>query len=274
MRLVQNAVPWQARTAHLAEVFLGGLIRPVPAPVATGWPLPPRHRVFRFTPEAERALLDAVPSSELLATGRRIGRRIEQLAGRSPDFPAWLAHPDGADTVPSAFRSFTAVERRLLARFGVSMDSLPAPARLLESRPRAAQRWDPLTPQDPQQLGPYRLSGRRLGERSIVYRGHDTRGTEVAIRMIRPEMPSYVSQLLGVEAEALRRMNGRYAPTLLATRLRDDPPWIAMQMVTTPGAADLALPALGDLLEATAGSGGSPSTSSPASPSAGTWRPR
>ncbi|MFE1410057.1 SAV_2336 N-terminal domain-related protein [Streptomyces sp. NPDC058746] len=258
MRLVQNAVPWPARTAHLAEVFLGGLIRPVPAPVSAAWPLPPRHRVFQFTPEAERALLDAVPSAELLATGRRIGRRIEQLAGRSPDFPAWLAHPDGADTVPSAFRSFTAVERRLLARFGVSMESLPAPSRPSESRPRSAQHWDPLTPQDPQQLGPYRLSGRRLGERSIVYRGHDTRGTEVAIRMMRPEMPSYVTQLLGVEAEALRRMNGRYAPTLLATRLRDVPPWIAMQMVTTPGPGGDALPVLSDLLQVSAGSGRAP----------------
>ncbi|MBZ6289624.1 hypothetical protein KVH09_03195 [Streptomyces olivaceus] len=42
MRLVQTAVPWPATTSHLAEVFLGGLVRPHPAPVSG--PLPAKHR--------------------------------------------------------------------------------------------------------------------------------------------------------------------------------------------------------------------------------------
>jgi hypothetical protein len=101
MRLVQSAVPWQASTAHLAEIFLGGLVQPFPAPVPGS--LPAKHRVFDFTEESKAALLDAVPTAELLRTSRRIGRRLEQLAGRSPDFPAWLAHPDGTVTLPAAW---------------------------------------------------------------------------------------------------------------------------------------------------------------------------
>ncbi|MDW6059019.1 hypothetical protein SAZ11_14520 [Streptomyces sp. FXJ1.4098] len=36
MRLVQTAVEWQADTGHLAEVFLGGLMRPAEPPFSAG----------------------------------------------------------------------------------------------------------------------------------------------------------------------------------------------------------------------------------------------
>ncbi|MEV5436063.1 SAV_2336 N-terminal domain-related protein [Streptomyces sp. NPDC052682] len=243
MRLVQSAVPWQARTTHLAEVFLGGLLRPSPAPVPG--PLPAKHRVFDFTEESKTALLDTVPSGELLRTSRRIGRRLERLAGRSPDFPAWLAHPDGADTLPAAFPSFTAVERRLMARFGVSV---PGPAATAPQRITRPPVWHPLGPQDPTVLGPYSLHGRRTGARTIVYLGRDAWGEEVAVRTPRPERPASTARLLATEAEALRRMNGRYAPALLATGLDDTPPWIAVQLFPSAGGAHAQPPRLSDLL--------------------------
>lgn len=244
MRLVQSAVPWQASTAHLAEVFLGGLIHPYPAP-APG-PLPAQHRIFDFTEESKNALLDAVPSAELLRTGRRIGRRLEQLAGRSPDFPAWLAHPDGADTLPSAFRSFTAVERRLMARFGVSME-LPRSARPA-ARPDRATKWSPLTPEDPRRLGRFDLHGRQVGNRTIVYLGRDSAGRQAAVRVVRPDQPASTGQLLVTEAEALRRMGGRHAPELLATGLHERTAWIAMGLLTPAGRSDAPLSRLSDLV--------------------------
>ncbi|MBD3006109.1 zinc ribbon domain-containing protein [Streptomyces sp. 5-10] len=124
MRLVQASVPWQAETAHLAEVFLGGLMRPVAAGPPADEPLP-QHRVFDFTETARDALLDAVPTAELIGTGRHIGQRLEQLAGRAPDFPAWLAHPDGPDSLPPGARAFAEVGSRLAARFGAP--ALPPP---------------------------------------------------------------------------------------------------------------------------------------------------
>ncbi|WP_149827867.1 SAV_2336 N-terminal domain-related protein [Streptomyces tailanensis] len=246
MRLVQSAVPWQARTDHLAEVFLGGLIHPFPAPVPG--PLPAKHRIFDFTEECKSALLDSVPSGELLRTSRRIGRRLEQLAGRSPDFPAWLAHPEGADRLPAAFPSFTTVERRLMARFGVTVPAPTVPTPSAPQVPRP-QIWHPLAPQDPANLGPYALRGRRQGGRTIVYLALDDQGQEVALRTVRPELPASTARLLATEAEALRRMNGRYAPALLATDLDGRPPWIAMQLFPSTHGSNAQPPRLGELLD-------------------------
>ncbi|MFD4953436.1 SAV_2336 N-terminal domain-related protein [Streptomyces sp. NPDC058451] len=245
MRLVQSAVPWQARTTHLAEVFLGGLVHPRPAPVPG--PLPAKHRVFDFTEDCKTALLDTVPSGELVRTSRRIGRCLEQLAGRSPDFPAWLAHPDGTDRLPTGTAAFTALERRLMTRFGVR---LPTPTATPEPPPRVVRPpvWHPLTPQDPTQLGPYSLRGRRPGRRTNVYLGYAPRLGEVAVRTARPELPPSTAQLLTTEAEALRRMAGRYAPELLHTDLNDRPGWIAVQLFPSVGGANAQPPRLSDLL--------------------------
>ncbi|MFG2225813.1 SAV_2336 N-terminal domain-related protein [Streptomyces sp. NPDC048644] len=239
MRLVQAAVPWQARTAQLAEVFLGGLVGPAPAPVPE--PVPVKHRIFDFTEDAKSALLDAVPSAELIRTSRRIGRHLEQLAGRAPDFPAWLAHPDGDDALPEAFRPFTAVERRLLKRFGVSVESMESLRSRTPLAPEAAPgaeapaSWRPLTGQDPRRLGDFTLLGRRLGARTVVYHGRDSGGREAALRAVRPGLPAATERLLTTEAEALRRMNGRYAPRLVTTGLNDRPAWLAMQQVRRAG---------------------------------------
>ncbi|MET8582409.1 SAV_2336 N-terminal domain-related protein [Streptomyces collinus] len=244
MRLVQSAVPWQARTTHLAEVFLGGLVHPRTAPVPG--PLPAKHRVFDFTEDCKTALLDAVPSGELLRTSRRIGRRLEQLAGRSPDFPAWLAHPEGADRLPAGSASFTAVERRLMARFGVSAPAPAAP----EPPPRVVRPpvWNALTPQDPTTLGPYALRGRRPGRRTVVYLGESPSDGEAALRTVRPELPPSTARLLDTEAEALRRMGGRYAPELLGTGQEGRTRWIAVRLFPSAGGSNAQPPRLSDLL--------------------------
>ncbi|GAA4809399.1 SAV_2336 N-terminal domain-related protein [Streptomyces ziwulingensis] len=244
MRLVQTAVPWPATTSHLAEVFLGGLIRPHPAPVPG--PLPAKHRVFDFADDAKAVLLDAVPQAELLSTGRRIGRRLEELAGNSPDFPAWLLHPDGSDTLPGSQQPFTSVERRLLARFGVSLDrARPAtPGRSLPGPGAAPDDWEPLTGDDPRRIGGYELRGRRRGRRTIIYRGVDSGGREAVLRRPRPDLPAVNAGLIAVEAEALGRLQGQYAPVLLASGLHDSPPWLAMTPIAD---ADARPPRLADI---------------------------
>jgi MinD-like ATPase involved in chromosome partitioning or flagellar assembly len=248
MRLVQAAVPWRARTSHLAEVFLGGLIRPHPAPVPG--PLPAKHLVFDFSDEAKTALLDAVPRAELLTTSRRIGRRLEELAGNSPDFPAWLAHPDGSARLPRSHQAFTSVERRLLARFGVSLDRAPVGTAGQErgsTEATATDDWGPLTDDDPRQLGPYRLRGRRRGRRTVVYRGFDARGVEAVLRTPRPDLPAVNARLIGVEAEALERLQGQYSAVLLERGLEDSPPWLAMAPVRDADAPDAQPPRLSEI---------------------------
>ncbi|MFD5267071.1 SAV_2336 N-terminal domain-related protein [Streptomyces sp. NPDC058335] len=226
MRLVQTAVPWRARTSHLAEVFLGGLMRPHPAPVPG--PLPAKHQVFDFSEASRLVLLDAVPQAELLRTSRSIGRRLELLAGRSPDFPAWLAHPDGPARLFGSRRPFTSVERRLLTRFGVSFD--PESEGLGPGRAQTAAAedgWGRLTDDDPRRLGPYRLTRRRRLRRLTEYYGVDDEGTPALVRTPRLDLPAGHARLIEVEAEALRRLGGQYAPALLATGAEEDPPWLA-----------------------------------------------
>ncbi|WP_438484116.1 SAV_2336 N-terminal domain-related protein [Streptomyces sp. S186] len=225
MRLVQRAV--EADTAHLAEVFLGGLMRPVPAPVAG--PLRDQHRIFDFPDAVRSALLDAVATPELLRTGREIGRRLNQLAGRSPDFPAWLAHPDGMDRLSAGSRAFSSVERRLLARLGASFATVPEEDDGTE--PVGPDGWRPLSARDPRRLGRYTLHGRRLGTRSLVYLGRDARGEEAALRVVRPDVPSDEARaLLATEAVALRRLGGQYAPRLLEADPDGEPPYLAMRV--------------------------------------------
>lgn len=247
MRLVQREV-LAARPSHLAEVFLGGLVLPHPAPVPG--PLPAKHRVFDFSEASKTVLLDAVPQAELLRTGRLIGHRLEELAGNSPDFPAWLAHPDGPAHLPGSHQPFTSVERRLLTRFGVSFDHtspLPGP----QGEPvdtEAADDWGPLTAEDPGRLGPYELLGRRRGRRTVVYRGVTADGTEAVLRVPRPDLPAANSRLLEVEAEALTRLQGQYAPALLATGFEDSPPWLAMAPIADTEAPRARPPQLVDLV--------------------------
>ncbi|MDO0935761.1 SAV_2336 N-terminal domain-related protein [Streptomyces sp. DG2A-72] len=256
MRLVQTAVPWPARTSHLAEVFLGGLVRPHPAPVPG--PLPAKHRVFDFSEDAKSVLLDAVPQAELLSTSRSIGRRLEQLAGNSPDFPAWLAHPDGSAELPVSHRPFTSVERRLLERFGVPVGRRTGGPTPPDPQPPADDDWSPLTDTDPRRLGPYELRGRRRGRRTVAYRAVDEHGRWAVLRTPRPDLPAANARLLEVEAKVLARLHGRYAPSLLGTGLDDSPPWLAMAPVADADAPARQPPRLADLVERSVADGTAP----------------
>ncbi|POX36162.1 hypothetical protein C3486_35070, partial [Streptomyces sp. Ru73] len=127
MRLVQESVPWPAETAHLAEVFSGGLLRAVPHPAE--YDVPERLRQFDFPAATKAILLDTVPTAELLETGLAVGRRMDELVGRSPDFPAWIARPDGPDRLPEHATAFAWVNDALLVRLGIGRTDTPLPRR-------------------------------------------------------------------------------------------------------------------------------------------------
>ncbi|MYV54165.1 hypothetical protein GT042_16970, partial [Streptomyces sp. SID3212] len=119
MQLVHACLDGQRGLAPLAEVLLGGLLQPV-APLGEPWE-GGRHRFFDFTAEAKDLLLDAVPTSDLIDVGDRVGERIEALVGRSSDFPAWLMPPpppEGADD-DGASRPFARLGPTLQRRFGL-----------------------------------------------------------------------------------------------------------------------------------------------------------
>ncbi|MFF4803842.1 SAV_2336 N-terminal domain-related protein [Streptomyces sp. NPDC001351] len=237
MRLVQAAVPWQAETAHLAEVFLGGLMRQVESADER---LPAQHRRFGFPKDAQEILLDTASPIDLLRTTRAVTNRLRRLVGRSPDFPAWLAHPAGTGELLPGTRPFAWLEDRLLTHLG-ARPMAPAPERVTEyeqaqlpSGLEATPSWLPLRLQDLHVLGPYTLLQRDgSGGKPTAYIGTDDAGQQVLLRVSSSFDSPVAQELLDVERRALHRMDGVYAPVVVASNLAGVPaPWLALRLDT------------------------------------------
>ncbi|MFD9793523.1 SAV_2336 N-terminal domain-related protein [Streptomyces sp. NPDC059070] len=256
MRLVQASVPWRSDTAHLAEVFLGGLMRQAdPAEDR----LPAQHRRFGFLDGVQEILLDTASPIDLLRTTRAVTERLATLVGRSPDFPAWLAHPSGTGELLPGTRPFAWLEDRLLTHLGarpmvVLRPPLPAAEyedTRLPSVLEAAPSWQPLQMLDLRALGPYTLRMRdEAGGKAVAYIGEDIDGEQVLLRIARsPDSPT-ARELLDTERRALRRMDGVYAPAVVASDLDEatSTPWIALRF--TPLSTGLPAPTLRAVLHA------------------------
>ncbi|MCZ7413683.1 MULTISPECIES: SAV_2336 N-terminal domain-related protein [unclassified Streptomyces] len=150
MRLVARSLARPVTTAHLAEVFLSGLLRPAEAASSAprGRHVPPQQRVFAFAPATRDVLLDVVPTAEVIRSTRLVSEHIAHLAGRSPDFPAWLSRPDGTDELPSTGSAFAWLSPALQQRLGLA--GLSARTYAARSGQRA---WEP-EPDLPEETGP------------------------------------------------------------------------------------------------------------------------
>ncbi|MHA5052925.1 SAV_2336 N-terminal domain-related protein [Streptomyces sp. SD15] len=256
MRLVQAAVP-RADTAHLAEVFLGGLMRQV-EPVDER--LPAQHRRFGFAGDAQEILLDTASPIDLLRTTRAVTERLRTLVGRSPDFPAWLAHPSGTGELLPGTRPFAWLEDRLLTHLGAK-PMAPAPPRPTEYEPvrlpsglEDAPSWLPRQFRDPRTLGPYRLLQRDgTGGQPTAYIGEDESGQRVLLRVFDSPV---ARELLDVERQALRRMDGVYAPAMVRSDLEGPTPWLALRLDTL--VSGLPAPPLRAVLDAAGALPGTP----------------
>ncbi|GAA0628778.1 SAV_2336 N-terminal domain-related protein [Streptomyces crystallinus] len=256
MRLVQAAVPWRSDTAHLAEVFLGGLMRQADPP---GAGLPAQHRRFGFLDGVQEILLDTASPIDLLRTTRAVTDRLATLVGRSPDFPAWLAHPAGTGELLPGTRPFAWLEDRLLTHLGARpMTPARAPVAASEyedtqlpSVLEAAPSWQPLQMLDLRTLGPYTLRMRdESGGKAVAYIGEDIDGEQVLLRVARsPDSPT-AREILATERRALRRMDGLYAPAVIASDLDETTttPWIALRFA--PLSTGLPAPTLRAVMQA------------------------
>lgn len=239
MRLVAQAVPWKTDTAHLAEVFLSGLMRSTSGPVAAAGAttaVPVEQRLFTFTDEARDILLDAVPTAHLVETIRRVSQRIVELAGRNPDFAAWVQHSDGTDWLPDDARGFAWLGPTMLGRLGLSGVHAPvwADTPVLAPEPEGGTSpalltdhvglpgvdpgtdpdhrhgsWEDLGHWDFRTAGPFELTGRvpRNG-RNGLYRGRAPGDVLAAVRI-------GAGVVTRTEARALERFWYEGLPALL-----------------------------------------------------------
>ncbi|WJV45314.1 SAV_2336 N-terminal domain-related protein [Streptomyces flavofungini] len=251
MRLTQDALGAEVTTGHLAEVFLSGLMRRT----ADSGGLAPQHRTFDFTDAARGLLLTAAPAPDLVRTGRAVSRRLAELAGRSPDFPSWMAHPAGTEWADAGTRPFGWVDERLLRRLGVGGYRPPLSggdggARKAPRAPSAAAPWtspDPevpayvdepgsdwrsLTSGNPRRAGPWQLFARHLTARTTsgLFLGRFLgTGSVASVRLTRPG--SVARGSLPRQVAALRSLNGRHAPLLTAVDPADEPAWFATGVI-------------------------------------------
>jgi hypothetical protein len=245
MRLVQAAVPWRAETAHLAEVFLGGLMRRSGVEDRS---LAPEHQRFDFSEGDREILLDVAPPSELARTSRAVAQKLAVLAGRSPDFPAWLAHPRGTDLLADRGRPFAWLDSRLMAHLGAPPAEAPAGSDTAggpdgSEPPDLAvppSTWRGLRGDDPRYVGPYKLIARSdVRGTATAYLGLDGQGNEAMVEVAGPRGRGNARQFVETAVNALNRMGGRYAPQLIGGGPDDRLPWLSMELVTT----DVQIPA-------------------------------
>ncbi|MFE9824276.1 SAV_2336 N-terminal domain-related protein [Streptomyces sp. NPDC005791] len=251
MRLVVHSLPRPVTTAHLAEVFLSGMLRPAEAehgpPSAT---VLPQQRVFAFSSHSRDILLDAVPTTEVLASTRRVSEHIAELVGRSPDFPAWLDRPDGTSRLPEDSSAFAWLSPALQDRLGLTglsaqewaeQPTLPQEIRLsppgsiypnypLVGYSQMRSDWsavDHLAFHVQKPIGGYRITGQAPGwrDKPDLFAGEKDGHTAV-IRVPLPKFPQGVS-LIRREALVLARFDHPCLPSLLDADLSAPTPWAA-----------------------------------------------
>ncbi|MFE0173410.1 SAV_2336 N-terminal domain-related protein [Streptomyces sp. NPDC059002] len=248
MRLVQDALGPDVTTGHLAEVFLSGLMRRCDDSVD----LAPQHRSYDVTSEARDILLGTAPVRELLRTSRTVTDRLGELAGRSADFPAWLAHPEGAGRVGDGARPFGWVDERLMRRLGVGVGvprAAPAPSSAGPDVPphdastddvpayvdAPGSPWRSLQPANPRWAGPWRLFARHSSAKTTsgMFLGRRAEGGVAALRLTRSGSLSRTT--LPRQAQALRLLNGCRAPRLIGMDPAAEPSWLAMELHLADG---------------------------------------
>lgn len=283
MRLVAEAVPWSATTAHLSEVFLGGLMRHAEQTAPDGAaPVGSRsfrhsQRVFSFAEEARDVLLDAVPTAEVVETARQVSELIGELMGQSPEFTAWLNRPDGTDLLPEHAQNFAWLGSALLQRLGLTDTAgqdWDEPPPVPEEEPRRTSRlsylhapyvgystsprsgwftWQRLQARDPQTVGGYRLLGGAPGSGpTSVYFGRSPDGDAAAVRHGNPYVEGAaedLSDLVHMEAAALSRFDHTCLPVLFDYEPDTAQPWTVVSPVIT--SAGSRVPHLADVVAET-----------------------
>ena len=118
-RLVQATMLPDALPAHLAEVFLGGLLEKAehqmmeqPAPLEI---------IYEFHDGVRQLLIDSLTPPQLLDVLQRVSRQVEERLGRPHDFLARLADPtvfDPDSWLAPDSRPFAQIKLQVLRRLG------------------------------------------------------------------------------------------------------------------------------------------------------------
>lgn len=117
MRLVQRVKLPGSRPSHLAEVFLGGLLR---RSTALGSGVDADQVQYDFLPGVREVLLGTITRGDALGLLEEVAQFLTSTLGRPIDFDALLVDPQGpvAARLDESSRPFATVARTVLARLG------------------------------------------------------------------------------------------------------------------------------------------------------------
>jgi hypothetical protein len=118
VRLIRQMMLPQSSQVHVAEVFLGGILKPL-SPIDEG--VETDNIQYDFVDEVRDLLLDAVPLTESTEVLRKVSDYLAQRAGLSVDeFTAMLVNPGLAvdDSSGVLVRRFAQITAKVLRRLG------------------------------------------------------------------------------------------------------------------------------------------------------------
>lgn len=116
MNLIRETLVPEARQEHLAEVFLGGLLREPPGQAPSS---DPEDKLYDFWPGVRELLLDSLPAGSARTVLLHVSDFIESRLGQTRDFRAFLVDPT-RDVTPfvEQHRAFATLAAHVLQRLG------------------------------------------------------------------------------------------------------------------------------------------------------------
>jgi formylglycine-generating enzyme required for sulfatase activity len=151
VRMVQKTMLEKSLPAHLAELFLGGLLSRAPQQLQA--PPPPLETIYDFKPGVRQLLIDDLPLQMQLQVHEQVSRAVTDELGAPHDFLARFTDPTepldpNAGTLEPRFRPFAHIRLQLLRRLGGGFGSEAARLAHWLSRDEAGIRPD--SPSEPE----------------------------------------------------------------------------------------------------------------------------
>jgi len=117
MRVIQSALAPSGDAVALAQIFLGGLLYPVPIEGGSG---NPDHTAYEFHAGLREILIPILTTRQFVDVHLALHSFLQELSGTPFDFFALFADPEGSEQLPLEAQPFAIFSRELASRFGMA----------------------------------------------------------------------------------------------------------------------------------------------------------